>query len=93
MITTPSFSDVVSGLGGPTGIAEVCRVSKNTAASWVRRRTFPVRVWHLLLVSPNGRALGLTSDALVRLHSGSAADLIRPVDMSCPASVDAEDAA
>lgn len=68
MNTSRSFSDVVSALGGPPGIAAICCVSKNTAASWVRRRSLPLRIWPMLIRSDCGQSVGLSNDEMVSIH-------------------------
>lgn len=75
-----SFSDVVAALGGSAGIAELCDVSKNTASSWCRRRSIPLRVWPQLVGSAAGIASGLTNDELVAIHVG----LTTGIDPSVP---------
>lgn len=64
--TIPGLFDI---LGGPAGVARILGCGNSTASEMKRRRSIPVDYWPDLLASERGKAIELTADDLVRLHT------------------------
>jgi len=60
-------------LGGPSAVGRIIGRRASTASEMKRRECIPVDYWPAILASPEGRAIELTADDLMRLHTTSRA--------------------
>lgn len=66
-----TVSEIIEHFGGPTKFAAVIGKNPSTASEMKRSGSIPVRYWPAIIQSEKGRAIGLTSDALVAAHVGT----------------------
>lgn len=64
-----SVDSLIDKIGGPALLGRAIGVSTEHASVMKQRKSIPVAWWSALIESEAGKALGLTSDALLRIHS------------------------
>lgn len=64
-----SVDSLIDMIGGPAALGRAIGVSTEHASVMKQRKSIPVARWNALIESNAGKTLGVTSDALLRIHS------------------------
>jgi hypothetical protein len=59
-----------SELGGPAGVGRMLGIATEHAAAMKRRGSIPIEHWPVMILSPIGKALGLTEARRLFAHTG-----------------------
>lgn len=75
-----TVSALFDALGGPARVGRILERGNSTASEMKRRGSIPVDYWPALIASDEGKAIGLTPDDLMRLHTASGLQAIEAAE-------------